>query len=161
MKIKKVAKIILIIIGILFPIIVSFILVINDVAIVWDSWGQHGDMFVYPDVGNYLLLIFFKLSIYLIPPILIAAGRTIGREKHIKNKHIYFLLNSLNIWFLALLVIKLLADTIFELDRVFSITIFNSIKDVQTLIGYILTLILKKTVKIEATIGDNNTEKTK
>lgn len=118
-------------------------------------------MFVYPDVGNYLLLIFFKLSIYLIPPILIAAGRTIGREKHIKNKHIYFLLNSLNIWFLALLVIKLLADTIFELDRVFSITIFNSIKDVQTLIGYILTLILKKTVKIEATIGDNNTEKTK
>lgn len=57
--------------------------------------------------------------------------------------------NTLNYWFLILLVIKLGSDAILELDRIFDIKVFDSIKDVQTLIGYIMTAILKRQFKIE------------
>ena len=51
--------------------------------------------------------------------------------------------------FLSLLIIKLMSDSIFELDRIFGLTFFNSIKDVQTLIGFILTVILKRSFEIK------------
>ena len=56
---------------------------------------------------------------------------------------------TLNYWFLILLVIKLGSDAILELDRIFDIKVFDSIKDVQTLIGYIMTAILQRQFKIE------------
>jgi hypothetical protein len=78
-------------------------------------------------------------------------GLSIENKKQItKKRYTYYLLTSLNIWFLVLLIIKLFADSIFEIDRIFGIAVFNSIKDVQTLIGFVLTVILKRTIKIEA-----------
>jgi len=46
------------------------------------------------------------------------------------------------------LLIKLLGESILEVDRIFKWQIFESIKDVQTLIGFILTIILKKNIEI-------------
>lgn len=148
---KKLAKILFTFLGILLPIIVIIILGLNDIAETWNSWGKQADgTMVNPD-WTYILLVLYKLSLYLFPAFIIAIGLSIENRKQIsKNRYLYYLLSVLNIWFLSLLIIKLFADSILELDRIFGITIFNSIKDVQTLIGFILTVVLKRTVKIEA-----------
>lgn len=153
---KKTIYILCIVLGILIPvgIIVWFTLI--GIADVWNSWGlqtnlENGETFwVYPG-WEYLLLIAFKFSIYFIPPVFFAFSASMKNKKKIRSKRIYlyYFLNWLNIWFLLLLVIKLAAESIFELDRIFGFTIFNSIKDVQTLIGYILTFILQRKIKIE------------
>ena len=61
----------------------------------------------------------------------------------------YYLIKSLNHWFLILLSLKLIAESILEVDKIFGISIFNSIEDIQTLIGYILTAVLHRKIKIE------------
>ena len=150
MKGKKLINILLIIFAVLFPVVIFVVLGLIDIVQTWNSWGVHEGKFIYPNFGSYMLLLVFKFSIYLIPPFIIAFGQTIENNAEItQKKYIHYLLRSFNVWFLFLLVIKLLADSIFELDRIFGITLFDSIKDVQTLIGYILTVILKRTIKLE------------
>ena len=150
MKRKKRAKNLFIILGILVPVVVIVVLVILDSARVWDTWGlQEDGSIIYPG-WDYLLLLLFKFSLYIFPSAIISVGLTIENKKQLqKKKYIYYFLSTLNVWFLVLLTIKLMSDSIFELDRIFGLTIFNSIKDVQTLIGFILTVILKRTIKIE------------
>lgn len=150
MKRKKRAKNLFIILGILVPVVVIVVLVILDSARVWDTWGlQEDGSIIYPG-WDYLLLLLFKFSLYIFPSAIISVGLTIENLKQVqKKKYIYYFLSTLNVWFLVLLTIKLMSDSIFELDRIFGLTIFNSIKDVQTLIGFILTVILKRTIKIE------------
>ena len=95
-----------------------------------------------------MTFVLFKVLLYAIPPTLIAVGLTKENKKGIKKKpFIYYLLHSLSIWFLVLLIIKLFAESVFELDRIFGLTIFNSIKDIQTLIAFILSVILKRNIK--------------
>lgn len=148
---KKLVKILFIILGILLPIIVITILGVNDVAEIWNSWGKQTDGTTVKPDWTYLLLLLYKFSLYLFPAFLFAVGLSIENKKQItKKRYTYYLLTSLNIWFLVLLIIKLFADSIFEIDRIFGIAVFNSIKDVQTLIGFVLTVILKRTIKIEA-----------
>ena len=61
----------------------------------------------------------------------------------------YYFIRALNVHFLVLLCIKLFADSILELDKIWGIELFNSIKDVQTLIGYIVTLLIRQNIKID------------
>lgn len=152
MKNKKRYKILFLVVGIIFPIIVVALMSAINISSVWNSWGlQEDGSFVSPDLWNYLLLVFFKISLYLIPPLIIAIGLSIYNKHSIeKRKYLYYSLHVLSIWFLALLSIKLFSDAILELDRIFDITIFNSIKDVQTLIGFIVTFVLKRTYEIKA-----------
>lgn len=152
---KKTIKVLLIILGIIYPILIITIFASIDIANIWNSWGlQNNDNnFIYPDFGNYILLILFKLSIYVIPSLIISGGLSIENKQKInKKKYFYYFLYVLNIWFLVLLTIKLLSDSIFELDRIWNFKIFDSIKDVQTLIGFVVTFILKKNYKIETNI---------
>ena len=46
-------------------------------------------------------------------------------------------------------MIKLFSDTILELDSIGGFMIFNSIKDIQTLIGFIVTLLIRKNIEIK------------
>lgn len=150
MKSKKRFRSLFLILGILAPIIVIIILVALDSVSVWDTWGlQEDGSIIYPGL-EYLLLLLFKFSLYIFPSAIISIGLTIENKKQLqKKKYVYYFLSTLNVWFLALLIIKLMSDSIFELDRIFGLTIFNSIKDVQTLIGFILTLILKRSFEIK------------
>lgn len=152
MKMKKFFKILFIVLSIALPIIIIVLMAHFELYSIWEKWGLQSDgiTFTKPDFLNYLFLILFKFTLYVIPPAFFSISRTIKNKKEIKEKkYLYYLLNSLNYWFLILLVIKLGADSILELDRLFGIKLFDSIKDVQTLIGYIMTVILQRQFKIE------------
>jgi len=152
MRSKRKFKILFLIIGIVFPIVIIVLLSAFNIPSIWNSWGlQEDGTRVMPDSWNYFLLVFFKLSLYLIPALIISIGLSIYNKHGIeRRKYLYYSLHVLSIWFLALLSIKLFSDAILELDRIFDITIFNSIKDVQTLIGFIVTFVLKRTYEIKA-----------
>ena len=87
-------------------------------------------------------------------------GNRIGKDRttisHEIKKHrfLYYFMRALNIHFLVLLSIKLFADSILELDKIWDITLFNSIKDVQTLIGYVITLLIGRNMKVEPGIDE-------
>lgn len=149
---RKVVKYIFIFSGFLVFIGVPILFAYLDIASVWDSWlkDENGKWIVKPDIKNYILLIVYKLSLYLFPPLLFSVGKIIeNNDKLIKNIYRLYFIRSLNCWFLVLLITKLTFDSIFELDRIFSIKIFDSIKDVQVLIGYVATVVLKKEIKID------------
>jgi|GEM_PF-4524058 len=150
MRKNRVTKIVFIALGILIPIITILAFGLSDIAGTWNLWGKQSDgPFVYPN-WTYSLLVLFKILLYVVPPILIAIGLTKENKKKIEKKpYIYYLLHSLSIWFLVLLVVKLFADSVFELDRIFGLTIFNSIKDIQTLVAFILSVILKRNIKLD------------
>ena len=150
MRRKKRVRSLFIILGILVPVLMIIILVALDSASVWNTWGlQEDGSIIYPG-WEYLLLLLFKFSLYIFPSAIISVGLTIENKKQLqKKKYIYYFLSTLNVWFLSLLIIKLMSDSIFELDRIFGLTFFNSIKDVQTLIGFILTVILKRSFEIK------------
>lgn len=120
---------------------------INDVSSIWNTWGlQEDGSWIYPDLFNYFLLLLFKFVLYGLIPLFVSFGKYFdGRRK----KYGYYLLTSLNYWFLTVLVLKLVCDSILEVDKIFGITIFNSVKDIQTLIGFIVTFIIKKNYKFE------------
>lgn len=151
MKHKKLFKIIFLIIGILFPFIIVTIMACYDLSSIWNSWGIQDDgSHAYPDFWNYILLVVFKLSLYVIPSFIIAIGLALFNKHNIQEKtYFYYVLNVMSIWFLILLSLKLIADSILELDRIFDIKIFESIKDVQTLAGFIITIILKRTYEVK------------
>lgn len=87
---------------------------------------------------------------------IISIGKTINNKRDIKKrKYLYYTLDILSLWFLVLLTIKLLSDSILELDRIFDFILFNSIKDVQTLIGLIVTVILKRQFELKAGFIDH------
>lgn len=87
---------------------------------------------------------------------IISIGQTINNKRDIKKrKYLYYTLDILSLWFLVLLTIKLLSDSILELDRIFGFILFNSIKDVQTLIGLIVTVILKRQFELKAGFIDH------
>lgn len=147
---KRRIKVLFIILGILVPILIIILLGFLDVAQTWDTWGRQEDgSIIYPG-WEYLLLLLFKFSLYAIPPIIVAIGNAIENKREIQSKrYIFYLIRAFNVWFLILLSMKLISDSILELDRIFGITLFNSIKDVQILIGFILTVIIKETIKID------------
>ncbi|MDE6240978.1 MAG: hypothetical protein K2M08_00995 [Anaeroplasmataceae bacterium] len=136
------------IIAITILLVVIILLSYFDVSSVWNSWGKQEDgTMVYPTFGFYSLLILFKSILYFIPAIIISFGFFLDEKKD--KKYLFCLLTVLNYWFLILLTIKLFVESVFELDKIFGFNLFNSVKDIQTLIGYVLTLILKKNYKIE------------
>lgn len=147
---KRRIRILFTILGILVPILIILLLGFLDVSQTWDSWGRQEDgSIIYPG-WEYLLLLLFKFSLYVFPPIIISIGTTIENKKEVQNKRYpFYLVRAFNIWFLLLLSLKLISDSILELDNIFGITLFNSIKDVQILIGFILTVIIKETIKID------------
>ncbi|MDD4156487.1 MAG: hypothetical protein PHY08_07950 [Candidatus Cloacimonetes bacterium] len=157
MKNKK-CSIMFIIFGIALPIIVIAIYSALSIQSKWNSWGLQDDgTLVMPDFWNYMLLIFFKLSLYIFPAMIISIGQTITNKKNIKkSKYLYYTLDILSLWFLVLLTIKLFSDSILELDRIFDFTLFNSIKDVQTLIGLVVTVILKRQFELKAGFIDQS-----
>lgn len=157
MKNKK-CSIMFIIFGIALPIIVIAIYSALSIQSKWNSWGLQDDgTLVMPDFWNYMLLIFFKLSLYIFPAMIISIGQTITNKKNIKkSKYLYYTLDILSLWFLVLLTIKLFSDSILELDRIFDFTLFNSIKDVQTLIGLVVTMILKRQFELKAGFIDQS-----
>lgn len=129
--------------------IVAFI--ISDVSSIWNTWGlQEDGSWIYPDLSNYLLLLLFKFVLYGLIPLFISFGKYFDDER--RKKYGYYFLTSLNYWFLIILVLKLICDSVLEVDKIFGITIFNSIKDIQTLIGFIVTFIIKKNYKFEPSI---------
>lgn len=156
MKSKK-CSIVFTIFGIAFPIIVITFFSAISIQSKWNSWGLQDDgTLVMPDLWNYILLIFFKLSLYIFPAMIISIGQTINNKRNIKKrKYLYYTLDILSLWFLVLLTIKLFSDSILELDRIFDFTLFNSIKDVQTLIGLIVTVILKRQFELKAGFIDH------
>ena len=147
---KKFWKWVFIALGILIPLAIVLLLADKEVYLIWETWGfQEDESFVNPDFWNYILLIIFKLSLYIFPSLIMAIGLSIENKKNIaKKRYSYYVLNILKFWFLTLLLIKLLGESILEVDRIFKWQIFESIKDVQTLIGFILTIILKKNIEI-------------
>lgn len=147
---KKVIKSITIIISLLIVLGVVIFYAKMDFADTWKTWGKQEDgSRIWPD-WTYILLILYKIIIYLFIPIVYTIVLSKYNDKHYgKKKYWKYLLNVLNAWFLVLLVIKLFCNTIFETDRVFGIEFFSSINDIQTLVGFILTFILKRNIKIE------------
>ncbi|HPO11740.1 MAG TPA: hypothetical protein PLM63_04100 [bacterium] len=142
--------------GIVFPIASFLIFAKIDYAKIWNTWGLQTDgTVVYPDILNYFMLIIFKCSLYFFPPLIISFGMIIENRKNIvEHKKIFYIINSFSYWFLGLLIIKILADNIFEIDAVFNFTFFNSIKEIQALVGYIVSVILKRNFKVEEGFND-------
>ncbi len=159
MKSKKWAKPVFIVLGIIIPLITIFVFAALDMGAKFSSWGKQEDgSFVYPGV-EYIFLIIFKLAIYLIPPLIGMIGFYLENTDNVlKRKFLYYFIRAINFHFLILLSLKLLADSILELDKIWGLTLFNSIKDVQTLIGYIVTLLIKKNIKIEPGVDKQKAE---
>lgn len=134
-----------IILGIVVPAIAIVLFAHFDLGALFNSWENKT---ANPD-WRYILLIFFKISLYFLPPLIGMLGFYINDERKYKYKFLYYLVKALNVHFLVLLSIKLICDSILELDKVWGFTVFNSIKDVQTLIGYIVTFFIKQNIKIE------------
>lgn len=138
-------KVICIILAILIPLVVTIFLASLGMGEVFNSWNSNN----LPD-WRYVILIIFKLSIYLFPPMIGSIGFCRENKDNVKKKvYWHYFIKALNLHFLVLLIIKLCADSIFELDKIFDFYLLDSIKDVQALIGYIVTLLLKQNTKIE------------
>ena len=145
MKKRHTYKIIFIVLAILIPLTVIVLFTALDLGKLFDSWANKE---VKPD-GRYILMILFKLSIYIFPPLIGMIGFYKENKYNVKKKKfLFYFIKALNVHFLILLTIKLLAESIFEVDKIWGLTLFNSIKDVQTLIGFILTFIISKNIKI-------------
>lgn len=146
MKSKTILKITFIILGIVIPLVIVIFFAVNDMGALFDSWTAS-------DVNpgwRYVWLIIFKLTIYLFPPLLGMIGFYIENKDNVnKHRFLYYFIKALNMHFLVLLCIKLFADSILELDSIWGLKLFNSIKDVQTLIGYVITLLIKQNIKVE------------
>lgn len=160
MKTKKGEKVLFIILGVIIPLAIVMLFTLLDMGTLFDSWGKQEDGTMVMPGWKYIFLIVFKISLYLLPPLVGMIGFYKENKQNIKrNSFAYYFIKALNFHFLVLLVLKLLADSVFELDRIFGLTLFNSIKEIQTLVGYILTFILMKNIKIEPGISvekDNN-----
>lgn len=131
-------------------LIIIAIFAISDVSLVWKNWGlQEDGHMVYPDFWNYVLLLLFKVVLYLIPPLIIATGTRLEDKR---KKYKYLLLQSINYWFLIILFLKILFESVLELDRIFNLTVFNSVNDVQTFIGYLITFMLKTDYEVKPKI---------
>ncbi len=139
-------KVIFIILGIVIPISIIAVYLILDMGALFNSWQSKE---ANPD-WRYIFLILFKLNIYLFPPMIGMIGFYIENKVNIKkNKFLYYYSKALNFHFLILLCIKLIASTLLELDSIWNLTIFNSLNEVQMLVGYILTLFLGKNIKVD------------
>lgn len=136
---------IFIIIGVIIPVASVLLFAHFDLGALFNSWENKEST---PD-WRYLFLIIYKLAIYIFPPLIGMLGFYITNHKEFKHKFIYYFVKALNVHFLVLLSGKLVCDSILELDKIWGFTVFNSIKDVQTLIGYIVTFFIKKNLKIE------------
>ena len=147
-------------VGLIISLITVILFTSNDISSIWNSWGMQPDnQIVLPD-WRYISLIWFKLCIYFIPAFFFALPAfKDNKDKIQKNTFVYYLIKSLNHWFLILLSVKLVAESILEVDKIFGISIFNSIEDIQTLIGYILTAVLHRKIKIEP--GETNKKELK
>lgn len=146
-------KIIFIILGIVIPISIIIVYLIFDMGALFDSWQNKE---ANPD-WKYIFLILFKLNIYIFPPLIGMIGFYNENKMNIKkNKFIYYYSKALNFHFLILLCIKLIASTLLELDSIWNLTIFNSINEVQMLVGYIFTLFLGQNIKVEPGLEASN-----
>ena len=146
MKNVKCFKAIFVVLGIVVPLVIILIFALNDMGELFNSWIA---LNVKPD-WRYVWLIFFKLTIYILPPLIGMIGFYAENKAGVKKHHFwYYFVRALNVHFLVLLCIKLFADSILELDKIWGVELFNSIKDVQTLIGYIVTLLIRQNIKID------------
>lgn len=154
-KKEKFLKWSLITTGVVLLIIFMWFVISKDYANTWNSWGRQEDnTFVYPD-WTYLILICNKLMIYFCLPIFISIGRCIENKKFImKRKFLYYFITTMNGWFLFLVTIKLILNSVLEADRIFDFKPFESIQDIQLLVGYILTFFLKQNIKLENKVED-------
>lgn len=146
------------IIAIAIPLLTFEIYKNKDYANIWNTWGpQENGTIVLPDVGNYLLLINYKFSIYFYPVFILFFGfYLLNKEKIIvrRDRIIFNVIKSFGLWFLALIILKTLIETIFELDALFGIVIFSGVKEVQALVGYIISLIISKPFELKEGIQD-------
>lgn len=150
---KKIWSTVTIILGIIYPVIITVIFASLDLSTTWASWNSENP----PDFWNYTLLIFFKLSLYFFPALIVSVGLRIDDKKNIlKKKLLYYYLIAQSYWFLALTCIKFTTNTVFELDRIFGITIFNSLNEIETLIGSFATLILRRNIKFNELAKDDD-----
>lgn len=142
----KKMNIILIALGVIIPIIIIIVFALSDISLIWSSWGKQEDgTFIKPDGLSYILLVVFKFVLYFLPSLIISIPLVFNNKDKInKKKYLYYFLKVSSVWFLIMLSTKLIAESIFEIDRIFGITLLNSIKDIQTLIGFIVTVILRK-----------------
>ena len=146
MKNVKCFKAIFVVLGIVVPLVIILIFALNDMGELFNFWIAPN---VKPD-WRYVWLIFFKLTIYILPPLIGMIGFYAENKAGVKKHHFwYYFVRALNVHFLVLLCIKLFADSILELDKIWGVELFNSIKDVQTLIGYIVTLLIRQNIKID------------
>ena len=146
MKKGKCFKSIFVVLGIVVPLVIILIFALNDMGELFNSWIAPN---VKPD-WRYVWLISFKLTIYILPPLIGMVGFYVENKDGVKGHRFwYYFIRALNVHFLVLLCIKLFADSILELDKIWGIGLFNSIKDVQTLIGYIVTLLIRQNIKID------------
>ena len=138
-------------IAIAIPIVVFKIYLKFDIASIWGTWGvqDDGETIIKPDAFYYFLLIIYKLSIYLFPVIILFLGLIILNKRNLSGKKKWtYLLDAFGIWYLGLLVAKLVCNEILELDRCFNWTFFNSVEAMQLLVGYISSFILKKNIEL-------------
>lgn len=146
MKKYRWAKPLFVSLSIIIPLTIIVVMLANDIGALFNSWESQETK---PD-WRYVFLVLFKVTIYIFPPLIFMWGSYIeNREQVVKNKFWYYFIKALNVYFLILLVIKLFSDTILELDSIWGFTIFNSIKDIQTLIGFIVTLLIRKNIEIK------------
>lgn len=157
---KKCILLITKIFAIILPIVSIAVVVCFDLGKNFDSFGkqENGEM-VWPNIW-YLVLILYKLSVYILPSFILAISSLYDNKDFVlgntRRRYFYYVIKNLFIWFLVLLSIKLCFNTFLEVDRIFGIQIFNSIEDIQTLTGFIITFILKKNFKIESKLPEND-----
>lgn len=142
----KWSQIITTLLGIFIPAVILIIFSKLKLDEVFNSWRTTN---VKPD-WRYSLLVLLKLTVYILPPFIGMFGFYKSNNDNVtKHRFWYYFIKALNVHFLALLSIKFFLDSVLEIDKIFNKDLFPSAKDVQVLTGYIVTLLLKKNIKIE------------
>ena len=159
---KKGWRIVILVACILVAVAIPVVTIIHyyniDIASIWSTWGLQEDNTTInlPDTVNYIKLLWYKSSIYIVPPIFIFIGLTFLNHKqiNIKKKWYFYLIQGFSFWYLSLLIIKLFCNEILELDRCYNITFFNGIESMQLLVGYIVSFILKSNIELNKPYSD-------
>ena len=143
----KVVKIVFIFLSIVIPFVIVSLIAVGEYEKTWSMWGRQEDgSFIYPD-WTYSILILFKITIYFLPPFIYAISIYIRNKLNLIRNEIRFIYLEALHWYLLILVsLKLLFNTIFEIDRLFGVNFFNSVEEVQVLVAYIITFVLKEKV---------------
>lgn len=133
------------VVSVILLIVISGIYLFYDLADNWENLSN--DNFV---IKDYLFLVIFNITIYCLVPLALIIGKIMDNKKSFSDESIKdIVVTSFEVWLFTVLIVKLVSETIFEIDQVFKIYLFDKINDFQLMIGYLLTLLFKIKVEVK------------